>query len=625
MTVSTQSANAIFLGNGSTTVFSASINNGVPFNSNTSLATYTVIYTDASGNQSTLAPSVYTLAFTAAVTGALWGVGVQLTYPLTGSPIASGTSLTLNRVFPLQQLTSISNQGDFAPQNIEAMGDIEEMQLQQIAARTGLFRGTWATGVQYNYSDVVIDGSNGANTGNYYSCAIPNTSGTWSTDLAAGDWSLAINVQIIAGYATSAASSATAAAASATSAASSATSAASSATSASTSATTATTQAGIATTQATNAATSASGAATSATAAAASATSASSSATSATSSASTATTQASNASTSATNAATSATAAASSATAAAASAVLAGTALTATSVTSNTIGTGSFTFTIQANKNFFAGQTIIAASNANAANFIHGTVSSYSGTTLVMAETDFGGSGAHSDWNISVSGTQGPSGAGSINSGTANQLAYYASTGTTVSGTNAIPNGTTATTQSANDNSTKVATTAYVDAASRVIIVPEVTDSTDITLSQVPTQANVGATFSVTIPTKGTIEFIFDGEVITTTSNNAIILGIRIGSTNYYPVWTSAGATKYYAAYLSNVTGTDVVHAYGVMTGNVDVGIGSIVTGLDIEGQGVPTGFQTVQIIAAKQQTNAAVIKGTAVQTKIYVRIYAHT
>lgn len=197
MTVSTTAASAIFLGNGSTTVFSAPISNGVPFNSNTSLASYTVIYTAVNGVQTTLDPSVYSLGFTAAVTGSLWGIGVALTYPLTGSPIASGTSLSLSRQFALQQLISISNQGDFAAQNIEAMGDIEEMQIQQIAARTGQLRGIWISGIQYNFGDVVVDGINGAATGNYYMCAIANFSGVWATDLAAGDWSLAIDVQAI--------------------------------------------------------------------------------------------------------------------------------------------------------------------------------------------------------------------------------------------------------------------------------------------------------------------------------------------------------------------------------------------------------------------------------------------
>ncbi len=159
--------------------------------------------------------------------------------------------------------------------------------------------------------------------------------------------------------------------------------------------------------------------ATSATASAASATTSASSATASASSATTATTQASNASTSATNAstsetnsATSATASASAATAAAASAVSAGSTLTATSTTSNTVGTGNFTFTTQANKNFIAGQPIIASSAAAPTSYIHGYVASYSGTSLVITETDNGGSGSHADWNIAASGLQGPSGGG---------------------------------------------------------------------------------------------------------------------------------------------------------------------------------------------------------------------
>lgn len=75
-------------------------------------------------------------------------------------------------------------------------------------------------------------------------------------------------------------------------------------------------------------------------------------------------------------------------------------------------------------------------------------------------------------------------GSGTVSAGTANQLAYYNATGTTVQGlatanngllvTNgsgvpsiatAIPNLVTATTQAALDNTTKVATTAYVDTA----------------------------------------------------------------------------------------------------------------------------------------------------------------
>ena len=285
MTIPTSQSTEIFLGNGVTNTFTFSFVGDAA-------SDIVVTYTDTTGKAIVLTSSQYTLSLNAAAAGSLWGVGGTVTYPTAGSPIANGTSLTVARILPLTQTTSISNQGSFAPSVIESALDTLEMQIQQTSARTGLFRGTWATGQTYNFGDYVIDGTNGANTGNYYICILTNISGTWATDLAAGDWNLAINVQGISSYATSAAASATAAASSSTSAATSATNAATSASSAST--------------QATNAATSA-------TSASSSATSATSSASSATTSASTATTQATNASTSATSAATSATAAAASA------------------------------------------------------------------------------------------------------------------------------------------------------------------------------------------------------------------------------------------------------------------------------------------------------------------------
>jgi hypothetical protein len=53
-------------------------------------------------------------------------------------------------------------------------------------------------------------------------------------------------------------------------------------------------------------------------------------------------------------------------------------------------------------------------------------------------------------------------GGGTTGAGTANQLAFYAATGTVVTGTSAIPSAITGTTQSPGDASGKIATTAYV-------------------------------------------------------------------------------------------------------------------------------------------------------------------
>ena len=86
-------------------------------------------------------------------------------------------------------------------------------------------------------------------------------------------------------------------------------------------------------------------------------------------------------------------------------------ALTATSTTSLLIAVASRTFTTQAGKQFAAGQFISAVSAANNANYMHGQVTSYSGTTLVVNVTDIGGSGTLADWNLSVSGSRGSAGA----------------------------------------------------------------------------------------------------------------------------------------------------------------------------------------------------------------------
>lgn len=113
-----------------------------------------------------------------------------------------------------------------------------------------------------------------------------------------------------------------------------------------------------------------------------------------------------------------ATAAADSATAAAASAVTSAAyaaALNGTSTTSLAIATGSKSFTTQASKQFAAGQFIMAVDAANNANFMHGQVISYSGTSLVIDVQSIGGSGTIADWKIYVSGNRGATGAAGTN------------------------------------------------------------------------------------------------------------------------------------------------------------------------------------------------------------------
>lgn len=80
----------------------------------------------------------------------------------------------------------------------------------------------------------------------------------------------------------------------------------------------------------------------------------------------------------------------------------------ATSTTSIAIGTGSKTFTIESGKQFAAGMFVSVISTASSANYMHGAVTSYSGTTLTVNVTDIGGAGTISSWAVGLSGSQGP-------------------------------------------------------------------------------------------------------------------------------------------------------------------------------------------------------------------------
>jgi hypothetical protein len=124
MTVATATNKVVTPGNGLTTVFSYN------FRIDTA-ADVQVTYTDTLGVSTILSASVYS------VSGLALPGGGTVTYPLIGSPIASGTSLTIARVLPLTQLVSISNQGAFYPESVELAIDRAVMETQQISEEIG--------------------------------------------------------------------------------------------------------------------------------------------------------------------------------------------------------------------------------------------------------------------------------------------------------------------------------------------------------------------------------------------------------------------------------------------------------------------------------------------------------
>ena len=61
--------------------------------------------------------------------------GGIVTYPTAGSPLPAGWSITIQRVVPYTQNTSLTNQGAFYPQVVEQCLDALTMQTQQLAAQ----------------------------------------------------------------------------------------------------------------------------------------------------------------------------------------------------------------------------------------------------------------------------------------------------------------------------------------------------------------------------------------------------------------------------------------------------------------------------------------------------------
>ena len=120
MTISTTTNKAVLAGNGAQTVF--------PFNFIIPVSgDEVVIVTSAAGIVTQLNNTQY------AVAGFNNPLGGTVVYPLFGSPLPAGASITVARIVPLQQNVSFNNQGPFLPSAIEAALDNAEMQIQQIS------------------------------------------------------------------------------------------------------------------------------------------------------------------------------------------------------------------------------------------------------------------------------------------------------------------------------------------------------------------------------------------------------------------------------------------------------------------------------------------------------------
>lgn len=124
MTIAVSSNKVTYVGNGSTTAF--------PYTFEVLLQSHlSVLITDSSGNITTLNSGQYS------VTGIGGSNGGTVTYPLSGSPLPSGSSITILRTVPAVQQTSLVNQSGYYPSVVEAAFDYLTMLAQQIIEQNG--------------------------------------------------------------------------------------------------------------------------------------------------------------------------------------------------------------------------------------------------------------------------------------------------------------------------------------------------------------------------------------------------------------------------------------------------------------------------------------------------------
>ena len=158
-------------------------------------------------------------------------------------------------------------------------------------------------------------------------------------------------------------------------------------------------------------------------------------------------------------------------------------------------------------------------------------------------------------------------------------------------------------------------------------VIKYVTDTTDIAVTaSAPTQTNVGATFSVSIPTTGFIRLgSFAGKIINNTSATYAgpTFGIRIGSTNYWLALGNLTGVDTYFPFAISATTTlnDYVIMYGASNGYTGGANFGWQHTIDIAALSVPTGTQTVQLIVGKNNfgsyTGNFTLKGTTNTTRV--------
>ena len=150
-----------------------------------------------------------------------------------------------------------------------------------------------------------------------------------------------------------------------------------------------------------------------------------------------------------------------------------------------------------------------------------------------------------------------------------------------------------------------------------------ITDSTDVTIAATAAGANtIGSSFSINIPTSGSIAVTHDDYTFTSTGaagRNDIQFGLKINSTVYRFSYWGEGVIKYGGSpthqYLN--TGKTNVRTISSTGNNPRASIDSMIVN-----ESLPTGSQTTELVVFDYQaTGGAVLKGTTMVMNFVVEV----
>lgn len=174
-TVTTTINTVTYVGNSATTVFPFSFS--YPGTSSTAASDF-IVQTVVSGITTTLPTNTYTITFTAPISPNPTGAGGSVTYPLVGSPLVTGGTITITRTMPAVQSTSLADQSTLYPSVLEQAYDYITMLVQQINASANALLAPVTDPAGLNYTvPAVANRANRAlcfdSVGNVIACVVP--------------------------------------------------------------------------------------------------------------------------------------------------------------------------------------------------------------------------------------------------------------------------------------------------------------------------------------------------------------------------------------------------------------------------------------------------------------------